>query len=79
LVERHPESAEKAVVILNGFDQMLEPTTVVSDGRLILLFAGTIYLDRSLFPLMEAIKKIVNDGIIERGNIPLQMSGAYED
>ena len=75
LLRRHPQIVDRTLLLRNGFDpDMLipEPGPI---GRLSLLYAGTIYLDRNPIPLFDAIAALLADPQVERAKVHLKLVG----
>ena len=60
LIQRQPELASRTFVIRNGYDGTVRRDTCDTDGRLNLLFAGELYLNRDPFPLLHAIERLLS-------------------
>ena len=60
LIQRQPELASKTFVIRNGYDGTVHRDTCDTDGRLNLLFAGELYLNRDPFPLLYALERLLS-------------------
>ena len=59
LIQRQPELATKTFVIRNGYDDAFRHTTPDTGGRLAILFAGELYLNRDPFPLLQASRAVI--------------------
>jgi glycosyltransferase involved in cell wall biosynthesis len=75
LRHRYPARAGAIGTILNGFD----PEMIVDErppvGALQLLYAGTIYQNRSPMPLLQGIARVVNSQSVDASKIKLVMAG----
>ena len=60
------EYRDNAVVIRNGFDAEAVLTDSGPVGSLSMLYCGTLYLNRNPFPFLEALVRVLNEGIVER-------------
>ena len=58
LVRRQPELASKTFIIRNGYDGTINHGACDTDGRLTILFAGELYLNRDPFPLLHALERL---------------------
>ncbi len=77
LQARMPELAGKFRLILNGFDgDMASPAQ--AQGRLRLLYAGTLYLNRNPFPLLEALRYLVSEPGMDRRHVSFTLLGGCE-
>lgn len=75
VAHRYPRHRQKINVVFNGYDgaACLEPRS--SDGVLRLLYAGSLYFNRSPFPLLEAIVTAIREQRIAKQKIELVMVG----
>src|SRR5262245_25458386 len=65
-------------LIRNGFDGSIRPARVETRGRLDILFAGEIYMERDPFPLLEAFDRLVSRPDVDAGRVTLTMAGRCE-
>jgi hypothetical protein len=73
---RYPTASESICDVLNGFDDEMLITVPPPRGGLFLLFAGTIYQNRSPMPLLAALARLVEMPGIDRANIRLTFVGS---
>lgn len=74
LLARHPQWRDRTEVILNGWDG--EPLAGAPPaGRLQLMYAGSLYYNRDPFPLLEALRRLVDSSPVERSRIHLLLVG----
>jgi glycosyltransferase involved in cell wall biosynthesis len=75
LRKQYPRHASKIVTIRNGYDEnMLMPAPLPS-GQLIMLYAGTIYLNRNPLPFFQALLDLRSRGAIDPGRIQVDFVG----
>lgn len=75
LQQRYPKHATKIVTIRNGYEDnmLMEPPQY--SGRLTMLYAGTIYLNRNPLPFFEALLNLRKSGRIDPQRIRVQFVG----
>ena len=74
LRQRYPRQSSKIWLILNGYDR--PPTHgPASTGRLQLLYAGTLYYNRDPFPLLRAVRELVDDPEVDRSKVSVRLVG----
>ena len=77
LVQRVPAVGGKLQVVLNGHDGRAAPT-VWPTGQLRLLYAGSLYLNRNPFPLLEALHDLLNQTTVNRLKVRFRLVGQCE-
>jgi len=77
LSNRYPGQSQKVHVVYNGYDGELKPPPEPS-GRLDMLYAGTLYLNRNPFPLLEAIKALVEMEDVDRKKVSMTFVGSCD-
>lgn len=75
LVTRYPEYAHKIKVIYNGYDGELADSSSQPPGRFDMLYAGTLYLNRDPFPILEAFKLMLSMPGVQRVRTSLTFVG----
>lgn len=60
LIRRLPDLASKTFIIRNGHDGTVNHGACDTDGRLAILFAGELYLNRDPFPLLHALERLLS-------------------
>jgi hypothetical protein len=60
---------------MNGFDEDMLIDTPPPTGRLLLLFAGTIYYRRSPMPLLNALQQLLGTPGVDRSKVRLDLVG----
>lgn len=75
LVARYPEYAHKIKVVYNGYDGEAGGAPSQPPGRFDMLYAGTLYLNRDPFPILEAFKSMLSMPGIQRGKTSLTFVG----
>jgi glycosyltransferase involved in cell wall biosynthesis len=68
----------RVLLIRNGFDGNIRPARVDTGGRLDILFAGEIYMERDPFPLLEAFDRLVSRPDVDASRVTLTMAGRCE-
>jgi len=76
VTQGNPEYAEKCTVITNGFDWRLPPK--LNDGRLQLLYAGSLYMRRDPFPFFKAVAKLLSNPNVDRRKVTIIFVGNCE-
>jgi len=71
----YPTMAGKTFLLRNGFD----PEMLIADpgprGRLALLYAGTIYMNRNPVPLFDGIAALLSEPGVDRAKVSLKLVG----
>lgn len=75
IADRLPEFPERIRCIRNGFDRSSVIATPPPTGAMRILFAGTIYFNRSPLPLLEGLASFVQSPGVEKSKIELLMVG----
>jgi glycosyltransferase involved in cell wall biosynthesis len=91
LLTDYPEMAGKVVTITNGFDsEALESVGNLDEDRetaqpldshkavLELSHFGTVYGNRNPLPLLQAVKELIDENLIQSGQLRLRFIGAWE-
>lgn len=74
LSQHYPKLKEKIHLVLNGYDNGVEPQPVES-GHLTLLYAGSLYYNRDPFPLLRSVRELVNRPDVERDKVSVRLVG----
>jgi peptidoglycan/xylan/chitin deacetylase (PgdA/CDA1 family)/glycosyltransferase involved in cell wall biosynthesis len=77
LSDRYPGQSQKLHVVYNGYDGDPKPPPEPS-GRLDMLYAGELYLNRDPFPLLEAIKALVQMADVDRERVSMTFVGSCD-
>jgi glycosyltransferase involved in cell wall biosynthesis len=72
---RYGRRRQEVVCIMNGFDDDMVVEDPPPVGTLQLLFAGTIYLNRSPMPLLEAMIELLSQPGVDRDKVKLTLVG----
>jgi glycosyltransferase involved in cell wall biosynthesis len=72
---RYPALASRIVTVMNGFDDDPIPRQP-ADGRFVIAYAGTIYLDRDPRPLFEAAARVIRRHRLEPHDFGIRLVGA---
>jgi glycosyltransferase involved in cell wall biosynthesis len=73
LHEKFAVECEKLFVVTNGYDWELAPQESV--GRLDMLYAGSLYLNRNPFPLCMAVANLIKQPSVDPGKVRLVFAG----
>jgi len=76
LTARDRTLAERIHVIRNGYDGTIAPPLTHTGGRLSILFAGTLYLGRSPYPLLTALEELLHRPDVDPARIQVTLMGA---
>lgn len=75
LVRRQPNLAQKMFIVRNGFDGAVRPVVSDTGGRLAILFAGELYLNRDPFSLLNAVERLLSRPGIDATRVSLTFIG----
>lgn len=75
LVERQPELAPKTFVVRNGYDETVRIADSDTGGRLAILFAGELYLNRDPFPLLHALERLLSRPDVDAARVSVTFMG----
>jgi hypothetical protein len=78
LRSRYPEASARITCIYNGFDGEMSPAKVDTENRLIIVFAGELYLNRNPFPFLEAVDRLLNHSGVDESRIRVVFAGECE-
>jgi hypothetical protein len=70
-------AGRSVVLALNGYDEVYALRPPVQ-GKLKLLYAGTLYLNRNPFPLLEAVDALLANGVFESHKVSVTIVGSFE-
>lgn len=62
-------------LIRNGFDGAIRPARAGTGGRLDILFAGEIYMERDPFPILEAFERLLGRPDVDAEKVSLTFAG----
>lgn len=72
--------SKRAVVLPNGFDPEDYPSLTPNPGRFVLTYTGMFYPEKQdPYPLLRAIARLKQDGIVKATNFELRLVGRYLD
>lgn len=74
LQRRYPDRHDQIQLVLNGFDDE-KPLTPPPRGSLNLLYAGSLYYNRDPFPLLRAVRDLVQRPDVERERVSVRFVG----
>ena len=75
LMHRQPELAPKTFVVRNGYDDAVRHAPPDTGGRLAILFAGELYLNRDPFPLLHALERLLSRPEVDAGRVRVTFMG----
>ena len=76
LTARDDTLAERIHVIRNGYDGSLAPPLTHTGGRLSILFAGSLYLRRTPYPLLAALEELLHQPGVDPARVQVTFMGA---
>src|SRR5690625_2581790 len=74
LQRRYPDRHDQIQLVLNGFDDE-KPFSPPPRGSLNLLYAGSLYYNRDPFPLLRAVRDLVQRPDVERERVSVRFVG----
>jgi hypothetical protein len=77
MAARHPMQADRVISVANGFDDDEAVPTAARDGRFLIAFAGSVYLDRSPQYLFEAVGRIVRELGLSPAELSIELMGHH--
>jgi Glycosyl transferase 4-like domain len=75
LIERQPELAPKTFVVRNGYDGAVRVLPFDTGGRLAILFAGELYLNRDPFPLLYGLERLLSRPEVDASRVRVTFMG----
>jgi hypothetical protein len=75
LIQRQPELAPKTYVVRNGYDEAVRRLAPETGGRLAILFAGELYLNRDPFPLLHALERLLSRADVDASRVSVTFMG----
>jgi hypothetical protein len=75
LIQRQPILAPKTFVIRNGYDDSVRQAPSDTGGRLAILFAGELYLNRDPFPLLYALERLLSRPDVDASRVRMTFMG----
>ncbi|MBV9725148.1 MAG: glycosyltransferase [Gammaproteobacteria bacterium] len=75
LVRRHASLASQVHVIRNGFDGALARPRTDTGGRLSILYAGALYVNRTPYPLLAALERLLARPGVDSSRVELTLLG----
>jgi hypothetical protein len=75
LMQRHASLASQVHVIRNGFDGALAPPRTDTGGRLSILYAGFLYANRTPYPLLAALERLLARPDVDAARVELTLMG----
>ena len=78
LVERDHDLQDKMRVIRNGYDGAIAPSVRSTEGRLVILFAGELYVGRDPFSFLAALERLLLRPEIDSSRIEVTFMGRVD-
>ena len=78
LVERDAGLRSKVHVVRNGYDGPVKPGVQGTNGRLVILFAGELYLGRDPFPFLEALEWLLSQSDVDPSRVQVTFMGRVD-
>jgi len=78
LQQRYPDSADRVCCIYNGFDGEPLPARRNTNHRLMIVYAGALYLNRNPFPFLEALEDLLANAEVDSSRIEVVFAGECE-
>lgn len=75
LTERYAGLAAKTFVVRNGYDGSFRQASLDTGGRLAILFAGELYLNRDPFPLLCALERLLSRPNVDASRVSVTFMG----
>lgn len=75
LQSRYPHMRERIDCVYNGFDGAPWPIRAQTDKRLVMLYAGSLYMNRNPFPLLEALENLLSEPGVDGARIEVLFVG----
>jgi hypothetical protein len=75
LIQRQPELTPKTFVVRNGYDGAVRHAASDTGGRLAILFAGELYLNRDPFPLLHALERLLSRPDVDASRVRVTFMG----
>ena len=75
LAQRYPQHAHKIFLIRNGYDESMVIASPAPVGKLAMLYAGTIYIGRNPFPLLQGLAWLLEQADVDRTRVRLKFVG----
>ena len=75
LIQRQPTLAPKTIVVRNGYDDSVRNTSSDTGGKLAILFAGELYLNRDPFPLLYALERLLSRPDVDASRVKITFMG----
>lgn len=75
LGRRYPGLAAKTFVVRNGYDGSVCHASAGTGGRLAILFAGELYLNRDPLPLLYALERLLSRPEVDAGRVSVTFMG----
>jgi hypothetical protein len=75
LIGRQPRLAAKTFIVRNGYDEAIRQSAPDTGGRLSILFAGELYLNRDPFPLLLALERLLSRPDVDSSRVRMTFMG----
>jgi len=78
LVERDVDLRSKVHVVRNGYDGPVKRGVQGTHGRLVILFAGELYVGRDPFPFLEALEWLLSQSDVDPSRVQVTFMGRVD-
>jgi hypothetical protein len=75
LQTRYPHMHDRIDCVYNGFDGTPWPARAQTDRRLVMIYAGSLYMNRDPFPLLEALETLVSRPTVDGARVEMLLVG----
>ena len=75
---RYPGLSDRISCIYNGFDGEASPPLLHTGNRLVIVYAGALYLNRNPFPFLEVLEDILIHEEVEASRVEVLFAGECE-
>jgi hypothetical protein len=72
---RYPNMRERIDCVYNGFDGAPWPARAQTDKRLVMIYAGSLYMNRDPFPLLEVLENLLSQPGVDATRIEVLLVG----
>jgi len=79
LQTNYPEIADRISCIYNSFEGDPAPPLASTGNRLVIVYAGALYLNRDPFPFLEAVGDLLGRPDVDKSRVEVVFAGECED
>jgi glycosyltransferase involved in cell wall biosynthesis len=77
MLARYPEQADRIITVNNGYDAEQPLPKATRDGRFLVAYAGSVYLDRNPGRLFEAAGRVVRELELSPADFGIELMGHH--